>query len=124
MILALSLSMFEIETNRLSRDTAIFIGPPNVVTNAGFTVAPAVVYSPILPVPLPRFKLVTNKFPAEDPMPSGRLSPETSAGVYGFPEGRVFANRAGLKVRDEDPRRIGRFAHRIKRRKRHQSRKN
>ena len=54
--------------------------------SAGFTVAPEVVYSPILPVSLVRFKLVTNKFPPETAMPCGRLSPEISAGSTVAPE--------------------------------------
>ena len=81
-ILALSLSTLEIETNRFSPDTAIIIGPPDVVINAGFTVAPEVVYLPIVPAR----RLATNKLPPEAAMPYGRLSPEMSAGFTVSPE--------------------------------------
>jgi hypothetical protein len=53
------------------------IRPLSPGISAGFTVAPEVVYSPI--VSLAPF--TTNRLPADTAMPSGKISPETSAGV-------------------------------------------
>jgi hypothetical protein len=47
-------------------------GPASPETSAAFTVAPEVVYSPI--VPLPRF--VTNRFPPDTARPNGPFNPE------------------------------------------------
>src|SRR5207302_2558988 len=67
--------------------TAIATGPFNPETRAAFTVAPEVVYSPIVPLADPKVpKLVTNKFPPDTAMPLGKFNPETSAGLTVAPE--------------------------------------
>src|SRR5438046_7554099 len=82
----LAVVTLEIARNTAPHDTAMPDGSPNGVISAGFTVALEVVYSPILPVSLARFKLVTNKSPPDTAMPCGRLSPEISAGSTVAPE--------------------------------------
>jgi hypothetical protein len=59
-------------TNRSERDTAMPAGMLNPEIRAGFTVAPEVVYSPI--VPLPEF--ATNRSEPNTTMPAGLLNPE------------------------------------------------
>ena len=58
------------------------IGKFNPEIKAGLTVAPEVVYSPI--VPLPEF--ATNSLPPDKAMPAGPFNPEIKAGLTVAPE--------------------------------------
>ena len=68
--------------------TAMSVGLFSPEISTGFTVAPEVVYSPIVPVlGVPNgSKFATNKFLPEIAMPDGSLNPETSAGFTIAPE--------------------------------------
>ena len=65
------------------------VGLLNPEINAGFTVAPEVVYSPIVPV----FWFVTNRLEPDSAMPQGLINPEISAGCSASSHRRIVTRR-------------------------------
>ena len=80
----------QVEGSGIVGETATPRGVLNPEISEAFTVAPEVVYSPI--VPLPEF--ATNRSDPETAMPSGKLNPGIQRGVHRRARSSVFANRA------------------------------
>jgi len=85
-------------------------GPFNPEISAEFTVAPAVVYSPIVPLAPQSFG--TNRSEPEIAMPVG-AQPRDQRGVHRRPGGGVFADRASSDVCDKQIRARDRNARRV-----------
>src|SRR5205823_4388535 len=76
----------ELATNKFPPDNSRALGKVSPETSVGFTVAPEVVYSPIVPLAGSVPPFTTNNLSPETTMPPGKLSPETSAGFTSAPE--------------------------------------
>src|SRR5439155_73633 len=76
----------ELATNKFPPDNSRALGKVSPETSVGFTVAPEVVYSPIVPLAGSVPPFTTNNLSPEITMPPGKVSPETSAGFISAPE--------------------------------------
>jgi hypothetical protein len=65
---------------------AMPLGLLNPDIRAGFTVAPSVVYSPIVPLRVSGSKWVTNRSDPDTAIPTGKANPDISAGFTVAPE--------------------------------------